>query len=142
MSIVSAVVIATVGIVAGAMVLLSRNTAPDVAKDQLITEDGIHWHPRLSVYVKGVKQELSGDIGVGAVHQPMHTHPDDYKDGVVHIEIPGTVTKQQLQLSNFFKIWGREFNAKTARMLVNGTENKELEAYAMRDGDRIEIRYD
>jgi len=99
-------------------------------------------------------------IGIGAVHNPMHTHEEDH---VIHMEFQGRVTKDDLTLGRFFKVWKREFNANcifsaeggsasgreycngsegTLKMLVNGQENSEFEQYQMKDKDEIEIRYD
>ncbi len=150
--IIIATLASTAVIITGAIFFLLREAGSSVPADQIVAQGGIHWHPRLSIFIKGVKQELSDGIGLGAVHEPMHTHPEDYKEGVIHMEIPGTVTKDKTKLANFFNIWGKQFSPTqlfdqttgtggTIRMLVNGLESSEFQNYPMRDADRIEIRY-
>jgi hypothetical protein len=145
----------TLSILVGAVFLLSGNSnvKSSISKDQIVAENGIHWHPKLLISIQGKKQEIPANIGIGAVHQKIHTHPEDNKEGVVHMEMQGIVTKEDTKLGNFFKIWGKEFNStqifdkengKEGKvvMLVNGKKNMEFENYHMRDGDIIEIRYE
>ncbi len=138
-------------------ILITGNTPSSVNsnlnKENIVAANGLHWHPKLSVYIKGEKFELTDGIGLGAVHQKLHTHTEDFAQGVVHMEIPGVVTKEDTKLGNFFKIWGKEFSSTQifdkkngsegkVKMTVNGEENTDFEKYAMRDGDIIEIRYE
>jgi len=143
----------TIIMIIGISFLLTNNSSSPITEEQIVSRNGLHWHPKLAVYIKGEKQEFSDSIGLGAVHQKMHTHAEDYKDGVVHMEIEGLVTKDQTRLGNFFRIWGKEFSSTqvfdkkngadgTVKMAVNGKENKDFENYQMRDGDTIEIRYE
>lgn len=145
----------TLSILVGAVFLLSGNSnvKSSIPKDQIVAENGIHWHPKLLISIQGKKQEIPANIGIGAVHQKIHTHPEDNKEGVVHMEMQGIVTKEDTKLGNFFKIWGKEFNStqifdkengKEGKvvMLVNGKKNMEFENYHMHDGDIIEIRYE
>jgi len=142
-------------VIIGISFLLTNNSSSStsVPNDQIVAQNGLHWHPKLTVYIKGEKQEFTDSIGLGAVHQKMHTHAEDYKDGVVHMEMQGVVIKDETRLGNFFRIWGKEFNSTqlfdnknssegTVKMAVNGKENKDFENYQMRDGDNIEIRYE
>lgn len=151
--IIGAVVFFTVVVLIGAVLWLSKDSTGGVPKDQIITRTGLHWHPKLAVTINGQKQELEDGIGLGAVHQKMHTHTEDFKEGVVHMEMQGLVTKDDTKLSKFFQVWGKDFNSgrildKVAtaegqiKMIVNGSENKEYENYLMKDGDDIEIRYE
>lgn len=128
----------------------SSSTIPD---SDIIAKNGIHWHPKLSIYIKGERKELEDGIGLGAVHQPIHTHTEDYKDGVIHMEFPGVVTKEETKLGNFFRIWKKEFNKNQifdnkngpegkVKMTINGKENTEFENYQMKDKDLIEIKYE
>lgn len=100
--------------------------------------------------IKGQKQEIPANVGIGAIHQPIHTHDNS---GTLHLEFKGLVTKDEIKLGGFFRIWGKEFSKtnllnKTSgsegkiSMIVNGVENKDFENYTMRDGDNIEIRYE
>lgn len=122
----------------------------------------LHWHPQLEIYIKGVKQEIPTNIGVGVqyasgpTYDPVmrmtavHTH-DDLP--LIHLEFSGKVTEEDIKLGNFFRIWGKEFSSSQllehrngpegkVSMLVNGQANAEFENYHMRDGDRIELRYE
>ena len=113
-----------------------QNSDPGV-----ISRDGLHWHPTLEIYVGEKKIDIPENIGIGAVHQPMHTH-DDLP--VIHLEFTGIVREDDLVLGQFFKNWGkdmRQFGA-TTRMSVNGVENTEYEQYVMGDEDKIELYYE
>ena len=95
----------------------------------------------LEIYVKGEKLEIPESIGLGAVHQPMHTH-DDLP--VIHLEFTGVVREDDLVLGQFFKNWQRDISSlgTNMSMTVNGETNTEFENYVMGDGDRIELRYE
>src|SRR3990167_8919025 len=147
--------ILTIVIIIGISFLLTNNSSSStsVPNDQIVVQNGLHWHPKLAVYIKGEKQEFTDSIGLGAVHQKMHTHAEDYKDGVVHMEIEGLVTKEQTRLGNFFRIWGKEFSSTqifdktngpegTVKMSVNGKVNTDFENYEMKDKDLIEITFE
>lgn len=133
-------------IVGGIVVLLllggSWWTKSLQSKDSnVIATGGMHWHPQLEIYVKGVKQDIPANVGIGAVHQPIHTHDDM---PVLHLEFSGQVTKDDVKLGNFFRIWGkdmRSFGANMA-MTVNGEANTEFENYGMRDEDKIIIKFE
>src|SRR3989344_9698776 len=119
----------------------------------VISQNGIHWHPQLEIFVKGEKVDIPENIGIGPQYAgmptfdsgmrmtAMHTHEDM---PAIHLEFPGLVREKDITLGNFFRIWGegmRSFGS-NVRMTVNGTENAEFENYVMHDGDRIELRYD
>jgi len=148
-----ATIIGTGIILIGAVVYFSKPQAPAAPSEDVVTTNGLHWHPKLLVSIKGQKQEFTDGIGLGAVHQKMHTHTEDYKEGIVHMEMSGVVTKDETKLSNFFRIWGKEFNStqifdkknneeEKVKMLVNGKINSDFENYEMHDGDMIEIKYE
>lgn len=142
----------TLIIIVGGVFLLSKGEeVPDVPEEEIIARSGLHWHPKLEIYIKGEKQEIPANIGIGGqIHQEIHTHETD---GVIHMEMGGLVTKDETKLGNFFRIWGKEFSSTrifdkengeegTVRITVNGQENTEFENYEVKDGDKIEIRYD
>lgn len=125
-------------------------TRPPVPESEIISRSGIHWHSKLTITVKGQKQEIPADIGIGATHRPIHTHDST---GVIHLEMQGLVRKDDTKLSQFFKIWGKEFNSncifdkcngyeEKVKMSVNGKKNTEFENYHMKDKDKIEIHYE
>ncbi len=128
--------------------LVSKNPA-DKTED-IISRNGLHWHPELSIYIKGQKQEIPADIGLGFREEPIHTHD---AMGVIHLEFSGLVVREDAKLANFFQIWGKQFNSNCIfkfcngsegkiKFSVNGKENNEFENYIMRDGDKIEIKYE
>ena len=131
------VIVGTVGL-AWAFVSL-----PSDVQNEYIARGAIHWHPEVTVYVKGEKQELPPNIGIGAVHQPIHTH-DDSDQGIVHMEFSSSVRKQDATLGKFFQNWGQDMRAfgSNMRMTVNGEENAEYGNYVMRDQDKIELWFD
>ncbi|MEK7098858.1 MAG: hypothetical protein AAB908_03060 [Patescibacteria group bacterium] len=112
---------------------------PDV-----LARNGMHSHPTLAIYVKGEKQEIPANIGIGATHSPMHTHTEDAAQGVVHLEFSGMVRTEDAMLGEFFKNWGKDMRSfgSNMRMTVNGVENTEYERYIMRDKDVIELHYE
>jgi len=109
----------------------------------IISRNGIHWHPELSIYVKGEKQEIPANIGIGSIHQPIHTH-DDSEKGILHMEFEGLVRKQETTFGQFLKNWGKDINSfgDIIKMTVNGVENNEHENYLMQDKDKIELFYE
>ena len=136
------IALATVAILTGGVFFMSGDTSTSVASDQIVSQNGIHWHPKLAVTINGKKQEFTDSIGLGAVHQPMHTHEEDYKDGVVHMEMQGLVTKDETRLGKFFQIWGKKFDkTDKTNMLVNGKKNSDFDMYEMKDNDKIEIYF-
>lgn len=150
--IIGGIALAIMVILVGGVFLLSRQQSQEakVPQDQIVSRKGIHWHPRLTILIKGEKQEITKDIGIGAIHQPIHTHDSS---GILHMEMQGLVTIDDTKLDNFFKTWGKQFNSNCifdkcngsegkVLMIVNGQENKEFDNYLMKDGDQIEIRYE
>ena len=118
------------------------SAGPSVAEAEILSRRGLHWHPELIIYMKGEKQILPADIGLGAIHNPVHTHD---AGGVIHLEMEGLVKKEDTTLGEFFKVWNKtfsDFGTTTPRMLVNGEENAELLAYPMKDKDKIELYFD
>lgn len=146
-NIVGIVVIAGGGILALVWFLNDKLSIPE---SEIISKQGIHWHAELSIKILGQYQGLSTDIGIGAVHNPIHTHESD---GVVHMEFSGLVEKDNIRLERFFEIWKETFNKDCildkcngsegqVKMFVNGEENYEFENYIMKDGNKIEIIFE
>jgi hypothetical protein len=149
----------TILITAGvAIVLLSGgmlwSQSLATSNPDVIASGGIHWHPTLAIYVKGVQQVIPANLGIGAQYAgtrgydsqmqmaAVHTHD---ASGTIHFEfMNGPVRKEDLTLGQFFKIWGKDMRSlgTNMQMTVNGKENTEYENYIMRDGDKIELHYD
>ena len=124
----------------GALVWYLATRTP-IPQGEILSQNGLHWHPELTIFVEGEKREISANIGIGAMHNPMHTHDSS---GVIHLEFPGVVRKDDLKFSHFFEVWGKDFMefGSSVKMTVNGEENVELQNYNMKDGDKIELRYE
>ena len=121
--------------------LFGLSKFPESNNPNLASQDAFHWHPELTIYVKGEKQEIPQGIGLTPSHKPIHTH-DDLP--VIHMEFSGAARKDEVTLGQFFKNWGKDFYSfgSTVTMTVNGEENTELENYQMKHGDKIELRYE
>lgn len=115
----------------------------------------VHWHATPLVYVCGKNIPIPTPIpGKHLGSSLLHTH-DDSK---AHIE--GSVSDpSQITLSAFMSNIGMRFSetelvdkkngdictsglAGEVKMTVNGTENNEFGNYVLRDGDRIELRFE
>ena len=142
---------AILGITIGTILILgaivwnesAKSGAAQLAEDsgELVSRAGLHWHPELKITVKGKEQIIPANVGLGAVHNPIHTHDSS---GIIHLEFSGLVREDDLKLSNFFEIWGKDFRefGVSLTMYVNGEKNEEFENYSMKDGDKIELRYE
>lgn len=109
-----------------------------------ISRNGLHWHSELEIYVKGQKVEIPANLGLGAVHNPIHTHDEDAPQGVIHMEFGGLVRKDDTKLGEFFKVWQKDITSfgSSMKMTVNGIDNTEFGDYNMQDGDKIELVYE
>src|SRR6266536_99644 len=118
-----------VAVIGGLIALFAIGNKPTkreaAASKDIVSEKGIHWHPQLAIYIKGVQQEIPKNIGVGPAYKsskwydPMmnmtdvHTH-EDTADGKLHWEVMDNmtpVTKDHVRLGVFFEIWGKQFSA-------------------------------
>ena len=125
---------------------------PTIRDPNVIAANGLHWHPKIELYVNGIRQEVPANIGIGPAYAQapnfdsrmgmagMHTHDPD---GTVHLEAAGTVTREDVTLGTFFRTWGKTFDDFGAGLImkVNGTDNTEGEAYEMQDGDQIILSF-
>ncbi len=129
-------------VVIGGLLLWSQ--LAQQSDDSVLAQNGLHWHPTLTIYMDGEPQEIPANIGLGAVHAPMHTHDEDVGDGVVHLEFSGVVHKDDTRLGVFFTSWGKDIRGAFGTlesMKVNGVENTELENYALKEKDKVELYY-
>jgi len=139
---ISVPIIAAIIILVGGIVWLVASS-PKIPESEIVSRTAFHWHPELVIYVQDKKYEIPANIGLGAVHRPIHTH-DDSGQGIIHMEFQGLARKQDAVLGQFFKNWGIEMKSLGAnmKMTVNGKENTEYENYIMRDKDKIELQYE
>src|SRR3989344_4532017 len=124
----------------GALVWYLATRTP-IPEGEILSQSGLHWHPELTIFVNGEKQEIPTNLGIGAVHNPMHTHDSS---GVIHLEFQGIVRKDDLKLGRFFEVWNKDLMelGSTVKMTVNNEEDAELQNYIMKDGDKIELWYE
>lgn len=127
--------------VVGLGVYLTAKSPSPAEENGIVAMNGLHWHPHLMIYVKGVPQAIPADIGLGVVHNPVHTHD---MDGIIHLEFSGAVRERDIMLGRFFENWGKDMHSFGGgmKMMVNGAENAEYDRYMMRDGDKIELYYE
>jgi len=137
--------IAVLVVIGAAIASIFLLPSPERSADNsdVLAAAGMHWHPQLEIYVKGEKIEIPQDIGLGAIHKPIHTH-DDSGQGIIHMEFPGLVRRQDAALGQFFNNWNKDVGSfgTNMKMTVNGQENTEYENYVMRDGDKIVLSYE
>ncbi len=129
------------GVLALAALFWFITLQPGISESDIVSRSGLHWHAELSIYIKGEKQIIPANIGIGFLHQPVHTHDDS---GTIHMEFEGLVRKSDIRLGQFFKNWGKDIRSfgNNLKMIVNGKENTEYENYIMQDGDKIELYYE
>ena len=112
-------------------------TLPKVSVSELIASDGIHWHPHLAIVEKGKSVSIPANIGIGAVHNPVHTHDDT---GTIHLEFGGRVRKEDIMLVRFFEVWGKKFEGVPVVKINNATSTDGMNLL-MHDGDKIEVDF-
>jgi hypothetical protein len=130
-------------IAGGALALLLGGTwlSRALQKDSgALAENGLHSHPTLEIFVRGEPVAIPPNIGLGAIHKPVHTHEDV---PIIHLEFSGRVVEDDARLGVFFENWGKDMRSfgSNLTMTVNGEVNTEYENYVMRDGDRIQLHY-
>ena len=136
-----------VGIFIVGWFLVSKISSP---KSEIIARNGLHWHAELNIKIFSQVQQIPAGVGLGIAENPIHTHDTD---SVIHMEFSGLVTKNDLKISRFFKIWGKRFDKDCVldkcsgqdgqvKMMVNGEPNSEFENYIMKDNDKIEIIFE
>lgn len=116
-------------------------TRPPIPESDVVSRNGLHWHPELAIYVKSVKQEIPANLGMGGVEMPVHTHDST---GVIHLEMSGLVRKEDITLGQFFKVWNKDMSSfgTNMKMTVDGKENTDYGNYVMQDKNKIELRFD
>lgn len=116
-----------------------------------IPKGAIHWHPHVTLLIKGKSTVIPANIGLeSAVHKPVHTHETD---NILHWEVNAPTVKN-MQLGYFFNdVWKKKLSREcildycngpdgTVKMFVNGSPNDEFDHYMPRDGDEIKIVFE
>lgn len=171
----TAITIAVAGVIIGGIFLIGRaparneiadktaSLATNENADEVISQKGIHWHPDLSITIKGERQSIPSNIGIGMqfagypqydsmmMMTDMHTHD---ASGQLHWEVmEGPVKKEDIRLGQFFAVWGKKFtnscifekcNGTEGRVIfkINGKDNPDFENYLVQDKDKIEIVFE
>ncbi|MBI4092846.1 MAG: hypothetical protein HY420_02880 [Candidatus Kerfeldbacteria bacterium] len=123
---------------------------PPVPESDVVSRNGLHWHPQMNVAIKGSPVTIPKNLGTTGAHSSIHTHEDPQ---VIHLEFSGRVLRDDLRLKRFFELWGKQLSSTCVldqcngpdgklSMTVNGQANSEFDRYVMRDKDQIEIRFD
>lgn len=165
------IAVIAVALLGGAMFIVrdkSKNSETAITAsvsniNEIISQRGIHWHPELFIVIKGARQPIPANIGIGMHYAgypqydgmmtmtDMHTHDNS---GKLHWEVmDGPVKRDDVRLGQFFGVWGKKFDSScifeycnsaqgTVRMFVNGQSNEDFENYLIKDMDKIEIRYE
>ncbi len=132
----------------------SRSVASDVPEADIVSRNGLHWHPEITIFVKGAKQAIpqtgitNMDMNkLHTLHKTMaarHMHDGPNEQGIIHLKFEGLVKKNDIKLGKVFQKWGKDFRSygSTVHMTVNGVENTQYENYLMQDTDKIELRYE
>jgi hypothetical protein len=152
--VIGGIALVTVIALISGVALASQGGTSSIPKEQVVSVSGIHWHPKLFITIEGKRQALPPNIGnSGSSHGEIHTHEQDADEGVIHLEMKGNVTKDEIQLGKFLQTWDENLSVQNLRntmtdaegkvtMLVNGKENKENDNYVMQDNDSIELIYE
>lgn len=111
----------------------------------------IHWHPHVTILIKGSSVTVPANIGLESrFHMPVHTHD---LDNILHWEV-NSPTVENMQLGYFFNtVWKKKFSSEcildscngpdgTVKMYVNGEENTEFDHYMPQDKDEIKIVFE
>ncbi|MDO8521240.1 MAG: hypothetical protein Q7S52_03940 [bacterium] len=125
-------------------------TAPRLPPSEFESTVGIHYHPRLVIKINGEPITIPNNVGIGAVHNPIHTHEEG--DGTIHLEFEGSVRRDDIRLGNFFTVWNKEWTATSfmgmpigdghaLTMTVDGAPSTEYGTHVMKDGELIELDY-
>ncbi len=132
----------------------SKTGTVDVGSGDIVSQDGLHWHPEIAIFVKGVKQEIPQtgvtNMDMSAMHhmhkkmRMKHMHEGSNEQGVIHLKFEGTVRESDITLSKIFEKWGKDIHSfgSNVKMTVNGKENTEYENYVMQDKDKVELYYE
>lgn len=141
------IITAIVGIAAVIALVFFSTINHDSSENVSIPTTPIHWHANLTIIIDGKQIPIPANVGLGKVHQPMHTHDND---NVIHVENKYP-TKKTMQLGYFFEVWDKQFSENcifeyctdkgTLTMTINGQQNNAFDEYIIRDADSIIIEY-
>ena len=140
------ILVGALGATALALVIWYLATLPPVSERDVLSmcvqhgRISMHIHPQIAIFINGKSELIPSNIGISpSCMRPIHTHDET---GVVHLEFPGY---REVKLGEFFRVWDKPFNQNwkgNIKMKVNDKDNSDFENYLMRDGDKIEIRYE
>ncbi len=127
---------------------VSSSTVGNVT--DIISRNGLHWHPSIEIYVGGVKQEIPQTGITNMTMNPLHRvfmrmHGRGRNEqGIIHLKFAGNVYKTDIMLGQVFKQWNKTIHTygEKLHMTVNGQINTEYENYVMRDHDKIVLKYE
>src|SRR3989338_9938235 len=63
----AAILIGIFLVLAAGLIAVVRYAAkqPPLTEADIVSRSGLHWHPEMSIYIKGVKQDIPDAIGLG-----------------------------------------------------------------------------
>src|SRR3989344_6010835 len=99
-------------------------TRPPIPEGEILSRSGLHWHPELAIFVNGEKQEIPANLGIGAVHNPMHTHDSS---GVIHLEFQGVVRNDEQAWAKKCEAWCKEHQSCNIEITSHGIPPKQEE---------------
>ncbi len=149
--IISILTVAVIGGLFASASLTSKKESSVPAQERCVEHGGAiseHYHPELFIYDHGKPVEIPSNIGISPTcMRPLHTHDNS---GTIHVETP---IHHDFTVGDFFSNWGKPFskdqlldfkngNGGTITMMVNGQPNTQFESYIMKDGDKIELRFE
>ncbi|MGH9922059.1 MAG: hypothetical protein ACRD38_04855 [Nitrososphaerales archaeon] len=153
------------GVVSGAFSSAASKLSEPAHGEKIV----MHNHAQLSIEIDGKSVTIPENIGINndlfkdhtldkygmkmpnmpamPVMAPTHTHDST---GTIHIE---STEERDFTLGDFTNVWGVAFTdscimdkcndgSKTVKMFVNGQPSTEFRNLALKDGDKIVIRYD
>lgn len=134
------ILVLTVGALVGTFLIVNRGKSPEPQDPNIISRTGVHWHIELKVFAKGQEIRVPSNIGISSSEmEEIHTHADVPK---IHYEMTTVpVTQDRVRLAAFFNTWGQLFEG-TSTVTVNGQLSNEGLDYVVKDGDKIEVRYE
>ncbi len=118
--------------VIGLGIVLFKSQPTTTPSEEVISNNGVHWHPEVSIFTNHQKYTIPPNIGT---MDTLHTHDST---GVIHLEKTGTVVKADTKVSLLLKTLGLG-DKQLTKLVINGTDGSLSEDYEMKDKDKLEI---